>query len=138
MSKKKMDKNYYLNENTVAYIKEYAEEKGIKPSHALERIIAEHQNQNHDLLEQIKGAVKEVVHEDLGRIRAGTNLADKHTRMLLQFANHYFTVNKFERLATTNQFMSKGMVQAEEFVKDQISNARMKKLERQKGTSDSN
>lgn len=58
--------------------------------------------------------------------------------MLLQFANHYFTVNRFERLATTNQFMSKGMVQAEEFVKDQISNARMKKLEREKGTSDSN
>ncbi|MDA2067856.1 hypothetical protein [Bacillus cereus] len=138
MSKKKMDKTYYLNETTVAYIKEYAEEKGIKPSHALERIVAEHQNQNHDLLEQIKGAVKDVIHEDLGRIRAGTNLTDKHTRMLLQFANHYFTVNRFERLATTNQFMSKGMVQAEEFVKDQISNARMKKLEREKGTSDSN
>ena len=51
MSKKKVDKTYYLNENTVAYIKEYAEETGIKPSHALERIVAEHQNQNHDLLE---------------------------------------------------------------------------------------
>ncbi|WP_265938864.1 hypothetical protein [Bacillus thuringiensis] len=44
MSKKKVDKIYYLNENTVAYIKEYAEEEGIKPSHALERIVAEHQN----------------------------------------------------------------------------------------------
>lgn len=136
MSKKKVDKIYYLNENTVAYIKEYAEEEGIKPSHALERIVAEHQNKKQDLLEKIKVAVKEVVHEDLGRIRAGTNLADKHTRMLLQFANHYFTVNKFKDLATTDQFMSKGMVQAEGFVKDQISNARMKKIERQQGTSD--
>ncbi|KAA6457706.1 MULTISPECIES: hypothetical protein [Bacillus cereus group] len=135
MSKKKVDKTYYLNETTVVYIKEYAEEKGIKPSHALERIVAEHQNQNHDLLEQIKAAVKEVVHEDLGRIRAGTNLTDKHTRMLLQFANHYFAVNKFENLATTSQYMSKGMVQAEGFVKDQISNARMKKIEREQGTS---
>ncbi|WP_420685884.1 hypothetical protein [Bacillus cereus] len=135
MSKKKVDKTYYLNENIIAYIKEYAEEKGIKPSHALERIVAEHQNQNHDLLEQIKGAVNEVVHEDLGRIRAGANLADKHTRMLLQFANHYFAVNKFKDLATTNQYKSRGIVQAEEFVKDQISNARMKKIERQQGTS---
>ncbi|WP_265938862.1 hypothetical protein [Bacillus thuringiensis] len=83
-------------------------------------------------------AVKEVVHEDLGRIRAGTNLADRNTRILLQFANHYFTVNKFIDLATTDQFKSKGMRQAEEFVKDQISNARMKKIERQQGTSDWN
>ncbi|MDR5021426.1 hypothetical protein FOL75_05005 [Bacillus thuringiensis] len=133
MVKKKTDKNFYLHQETIAYIEGYAKEKKIKASHALEQIIAEHQNQNHDLLELIRGAVKDVVQEDLGRIRAGTNLADKHTRMLLQFANHYFTVNKYERLATTNQFLSKGIVQAEEFVKEEISNARMKKIERQKG-----
>ncbi|WP_242469802.1 MULTISPECIES: hypothetical protein [Bacillus cereus group] len=55
--------------------------------------------------------------------------------MLLQFANHYFAVNKFKDLATTNQYKSRGIVQAEEFVKDEISNARMKKIERQQGTS---
>ncbi|WP_255259173.1 hypothetical protein [Bacillus thuringiensis] len=55
--------------------------------------------------------------------------------MLLQFANHYFAVNKFKDLATTNQYKSRGIVQAEEFVKDEISNARMKKIERQQSTS---
>lgn len=131
----KKSKNYYIDTETINYIEQYAKDKKIKASHALDLIVSEHQNQNHNLLEQIKLAVKEVVHEDLGRIRAGTNLADMNTRILLQFANHYFTVNKFEKLATTDQYVSKGMQQAEQFVKGQISNARMKKLEREKNSN---
>ncbi|MED4882781.1 hypothetical protein [Bacillus smithii] len=125
----RQQKNYYLDESVISYIEQYAKEKKLKPSLALTQIVKEHAKQNNELLEQIKQAVKEVVQEDLNRIRAGTNLADRNSRMILEFMNHYFIVNTFKELITTDKFKSPGIIEAEQVVKKQIAEARLKKLE---------
>ena len=131
MSTQKERKHFYLDKNSIDYINQFAEKNNLRPSKALQQIILEHSNQNQELLELIKKAVKEVVQEDLNRIRAGTNLADRNSRMILEFMNHYFVVNKFQQLITTEKLKSSGIIEAEQVVKNQISEARLKKLERE-------
>lgn len=124
-------KNYYLDESVISYIEQYGKEKNLKPSRALSQIVKEHAKQNNELLEQIKLAVKEVVQEDLNRIRAGTNLADRNSRMILEFMNHFFVAKKHQELITTEKFKSRAIIEAEQVVKKQIAEARLKKLERE-------
>ncbi|AVF28840.1 hypothetical protein [Paenibacillus larvae] len=133
----KCKKHYYLSPKTIEYINHYAKEKNIKPSIALDQICEEHQNQNDDLLEQIKSAVREVTKIDLERIRAGTNSTDKQTKMLLELMNHHFVVHKYKNLISTEQLKSPGIIEAEKVVQDRISNQRIKKLERERTMSDS-
>lgn len=132
LAKNNKVKSYYLDDESINYILEYDKQNSIGgPSRALRKIINDHKKFNSDFFENLKQAIKEVVSEDLSRIRAGTNLADKNSRMLLEFMNHLFVVNQYKELVTTEKFKSKGITEAELVVKNQIANARMKKLERQ-------
>ncbi|TWK57328.1 hypothetical protein CHCC20488_2519 [Bacillus paralicheniformis] len=45
--------------------------------------------------------------------------------------NHLFVVNQYKELVTTEKYKSKGITEAELVVKNQIANARMKKLDRE-------
>ncbi|MGG3881420.1 hypothetical protein [Bacillus smithii] len=129
MSTQKERKHFYLDKNSIDYINQFAEKNNLRPSKALQQIILEHSNQNQELLELIKKAVKEVVQEDLNRIRAGTNLADRNSRMILEFMNHFFVAKKHQELITTEKFKSRAIIEAEQVVKKQIAEARLKKLE---------
>jgi len=129
LSTQKERKHFYLDKNSIDYINQFAEKNNLRPSKALQQIILEHSNQNQELLELIKKAVKEVVQEDLSRIRAGTNLADRHSRMILEFMNHYFVVKKHQELITTEKVKSRAIIEAEQVVKNQIAEARQRKLE---------
>ncbi|MCD2526258.1 MULTISPECIES: hypothetical protein [Bacillus] len=132
MAKNNKVKSYYLDEESINYISEFDKQNGIGgTSRALRKIINDHKKYSSDFFENLKQAMKEVVSEDLSRIRAGTNLADKNSRMLLEFMNHLFVVNQYKELVTTEKYKSKGITEAELVVKNQIANARMKKLDRE-------
>ncbi|PAK35361.1 hypothetical protein CHH87_19340, partial [Bacillus licheniformis] len=104
MAKNNKVKSYYLDEESINYISEFDKQNGIGgTSRALRKIINDHKKYSSDFFENLKQAMKEVVSEDLSRIRAGTNLADKNSRMLLEFMNHLFVVNQYKELVTTEK-----------------------------------
>ncbi|WP_440897118.1 hypothetical protein ACS127_03870 [Amphibacillus sp. Q70] len=84
-----------------------------------------------DLLDEKLGFVK----EKMNRIQVASNVIDRDTKIILEFMNHYYLVNKFKNLITTEEYKTKGMEQAEELVQKRIHKQRKKKLdhERQKG-----
>lgn len=83
-----------------------------------------------DLLDEKLAFVK----EKMNRIQVASNVIDRDTKIILEFMNHYYLVNKFKNLITTEEFKTKGIEQAEELVQKRIHKHRKKKLdyERQK------
>ena len=67
--------------------------------------------------------------EKMNRIQVASNVIDRDTKIILEFMNHYYLVNKFKNLITTEEFKTKGMEQAEELVQKRIHKQRQKKLD---------
>ncbi|WP_078059980.1 hypothetical protein [Gracilibacillus timonensis] len=78
-----------------------------------------------DLLDEKLGFVK----EKMNRIQVASNVIDRDTKIILEFMNHYYLVNKFKNLITTEEYKTKGMEQAEELVQKRIHKQRQKKLD---------
>lgn len=78
-----------------------------------------------DLLDEKLSFVK----EKMNRIQVASNVIDRDTKIILEFMNHYYLVNKFKNLITTEEFKTKGMEQAEELVQKRIHKQRQKKLD---------
>src|SRR5699024_5892774 len=72
--------------------------------------------------------------EKMNRIQVASNVIDRDTKIILEFLNHYYLVNKFQNLITTEEFKTNGLEQAEQLVQKRIHKQRKKKLdyERQK------
>lgn len=72
--------------------------------------------------------------EKVNRIQVASNVIDRDTKIILEFLNHYYLVNKFQNLITTEEFKTNGMEQAEQLIQKRIHKQRKKKLdyERQK------
>lgn len=83
-----------------------------------------------NLLDEKLGFMK----EKMNRIQVASNVIDRDTKIILEFLNHYYLVNKFQNLITTEEFKTNGMEQAEQLIKKRIHKQRKKKLdyERQK------
>src|SRR5690625_3679042 len=83
-----------------------------------------------DLLDEKLSFVK----EKMNRIQVASNVIDRDTKIILEFMNHYYLVNKFKNLITTEEFKTNGMEQAEQLIQKRIHKQRKKKLdyERQK------
>ncbi|ASK61602.1 hypothetical protein CFK37_05185 [Virgibacillus phasianinus] len=78
-----------------------------------------------DLLDEKLDFIK----EKMNRIQVASNVIDRDTKIILEFMNHYYLVNKFKNLITTEEFKTKGMEQAEELVQKRIHKQRQKKLD---------
>lgn len=83
-----------------------------------------------NLLDEKLGFMK----EKMNRIQVASNVIDRDTKIILEFLNHYYLVNKFQNLITTEKFKTNGMEQAEQLIQKRIHKQRKKKLdyERQK------
>jgi len=78
-----------------------------------------------DLLDEKLVSMK----DKLNHIQVASNVIDRDTKIILEFMNHYYLVNKFKNLITTEELKTKGMEQAEQLVQKRIHKQRIKKLD---------
>lgn len=126
----------YLLEDTIQYIENYGKENGgLKIGQALEKIIEEHKKLSNRYIDDIANAVVDKLHNDLVRIRLGTNTADRNTKVILELLNHVFIDKEFKKeyknFITTEKYKSKSLIEAEAAVKKQVDTYRLKRLERE-------
>jgi len=67
--------------------------------------------------------------EKMNRIQVASNVIDRDTKIILEFLNHYYLVNKFQNLITTEEFKTNGIEQAEKLIQKRIHKQRKKKLD---------
>src|SRR5699024_2381808 len=72
--------------------------------------------------------------EKMNRIQVASNVIDRDTKIILEYLNHYYLVNKLQNLITTEELKTNGLEQPEQLVQKRIHKQRKKKLdyERQK------
>src|SRR5699024_2625711 len=62
--------------------------------------------------------------EKMNRIQVASNVIDRDTKIILEFMNHYYLVNKFKNLITTEEFKTKRIEQVEELMQKRIHKQR--------------
>src|SRR5699024_2187596 len=67
--------------------------------------------------------------EKMNRIQVASNVIDRDTKIILEFLNHYYLVNKLENLITTDEYKTNDMEQAEQLIQKRIHKQRKKKLD---------
>lgn len=67
--------------------------------------------------------------EKLNRLQVTGNVIDRDTKIALEFMNHYYLVNDFAGLVTTEEHKTKGMKHAEALIQKRIQKQRKKKLD---------
>ncbi|MGJ9459932.1 hypothetical protein [Oceanobacillus sp. CF4.6] len=134
--KKKQGTYFMLTSETKEKIKVAANENHMSQANALSLMVdayfesteKEHlllKNTISDLLDDKLASIK----EKMSRIQVASNVIDRDTKIILEFMNHYYLVNKFKNLITTEEFKTKGMDQAEQLVQKRIHKQRKKKLD---------
>lgn len=128
MTKTRTGSYYRLSDNARNVIRMIADERKISQAHAIEwltdeyiRSKAEKESETMKLLLELK--------EDVRRVRAASNVIDRNTQMQIEFWNHYFIVNKFKMLGSTEKYKAEELTEAEELVKKRIAHLRQKKLD---------
>jgi len=74
----------------------------------------------------------EAMEDKLQRIQVTGNVVDRDTKILLEFMNHYYLMNEFKDLITTEKYKTNGMQQAEDLIQKRIHKHRQKKLDYEK------
>lgn len=139
----KIKKSYTFNPDTVERIEQIALEKNMTRTNAVEYMIESHfENRSEEhralmtsmkkLLNEMLDEKLEGLKEDLKRTRVAVNVIDRNTQMILEFWNHYFAVNKFKMLRTTEKHKTEELVEVEQLVKKRITERRRLKFEKQK------
>jgi len=72
------------------------------------------------------------IQDKLQRIQVTGNVVDRDTKILLEFMNHYYLMNEFKDLITTEKYKTNGMQQAEDLIQKRIHKHRQKKLDYEK------
>ncbi|WP_231373303.1 MULTISPECIES: hypothetical protein [Bacillaceae] len=72
--------------------------------------------------------MKEVFQNELNKIRAGTNNADRNTQILIELLNGVYFNEGYGDLISTNIQEAQGLRTAKETVQNRIENQRQKKL----------
>lgn len=136
----KLKKSYRLTSDTVQKIEQLSVEENTSQANAIEIMVKQFfENQEKErvaLLEAIEKLVDQKLienlsgmQEDLKRIKVTSNVIDRNVQMQLEFWNHYFIVNEFKELATTEKYKTEELTEAEAVVKNRIVHNRQRKLD---------
>lgn len=138
---KKQGTYFMLNPETKEKIKVVANENHTSQANAISLMVDDYFKSREEEHVLLKHTISDLLDEKLAsmkdkmsRIQVASNVIDRDTKVVLEFMNHYYLVNKFKHLITTEEFKTKGMEQAEQLVQKRIHKQRKKKLdyERQK------
>ncbi|WP_240508054.1 hypothetical protein [Virgibacillus indicus] len=133
---KKQGTYFMLSTETKEKIKVAANENHMSQANAIALMVDayfENREEEHILLKNtISNLLDEklaFMKDEMNRIQVATNVIDRDTKIILEFMNHYYLVNKFKNLITTEEFKTNGMDQAEQLVQKRIHKQRKKKLD---------
>jgi len=138
---KKQGTYFMLSPKIKEKIKVIANEKHLSQANAIALMVDAYFESREDEHTLLKSTLESLLDEKLAfmkekmnRIQVASNVIDRDTKIILEFLNHYYLVNKFQNLITTDEFKTNGMEQAEQLVQKRIHKQRKKKLdyERQK------
>lgn len=134
----KIKKTYRLRKDIIQKIEQLAAEEKCSHGDAIELMVNkyfENKDKKHQaLMEDMSNLLDEKLNEmkeDLKRIRITSNVIDRDTKMMLEFWNHYFVVNDFKELGTTDKFKTEEFKEAEALIKKRIAHHHQKKLDRE-------
>src|SRR5699024_11794258 len=73
----------------------------------------ESREEEHNLLQQTLSSLLDeklsFMKEKMNRIQVASNVIDRDTKIILEFLNHYYLVNKFQNLITTEEYKTNGL-----------------------------
>lgn len=134
----KIKKTYRLRKDIIQKIEQLAAEEKCSHGDAIELMVNqyfENKDKKHQaLIEDMSNLLDEKLNEmkeDLKRVRITSNVIDRDTKMMLEFWNHYFVVNNFKELGTTEKFKTEEFKEAEALIKKRIAHHHQKKLDRE-------
>lgn len=135
----KYKKTYRLTPLTVARIEQFAKEEEVTNTEALEIMIQDYfKNRTDDyykleqFIETIMTRFLTTISSDIQHIRKSNTAIDSHTQMLLEFWNHYFLINDFNQLGSTEVMKAPELNVAEEVVRNRISHRLQRKITQEK------
>lgn len=127
---------FNLSEKVIENIKKLASGKKMSQGELVEYLVEryfEERSEEHKLLKDTLASLLDEkmsdVKEDLNRIRVTSNVIDRNIQMELEFWNHYFIVNDFHELGSTEKYKTPEMIEAEKVVKNRIAHLRQRKLD---------
>lgn len=124
-------KQFSLSEKTVTRIEMIANEKSESYSSVVEKAV-EHYYKNMTEEERELEIILKNILEELKTLRVIGNVINKDTNIMLEFWNHFFVVNDYKQLITTEKYKTKELHEAEQLINDRIIKKRNKKLNREK------
>jgi|SRR5699024_5263120 len=139
--KKTIKKGSYflLSPATKDKIQAIAGEKNVSQAdvitEAIDHFYADRDEEYVVLKNMISGLMDEklaAMQDKLHRIQVTSNVVDRDTKILLEFMNHYYLINEFKDLITTEKYKTNGMQQAEDLIQKRIHKHRQKKLDYEK------
>ncbi|MGM9988797.1 MAG: hypothetical protein ACI35O_16445 [Bacillaceae bacterium] len=136
-----------LNEETLQYLSDFAEDYGLPyTSLALEQIVREHkqfvkQNWNLQYVSEavaekvsrsVQVSIKHNVSNELNKIRLGTNNADRNSQILIELVQAHMEMDNVKNIMTTDMYKPDFLEQAEKVVHERIIHQKQKKDAKQK------
>src|SRR5699024_3243089 len=133
---KKQGDYFMLSPEIKEKIKVIANENHLSQANAISMIFDtyfESQEEEHNLLKQnISNLINEklsFMKEKMNRFQIASNVIERDTKIILELLNHYYLVNKFQNLITTEEYKTNGLEQAEQLIQKRIHKQRKKKLD---------
>lgn len=117
-----------LSADTILKLESMANEENVSLSSIVERAVNDYYEKTNIESQEVKEMLSNM-EKELRRIRIIGNGIDRDTKMLLEFWNHYFVVNEFNELATTEKYKTKELIEAEELISKRIVKDRQRRLD---------
>src|SRR5699024_12402889 len=121
--KKKIGRYLMLNTKIKEKIKDIANENHLSQANAIFQMVDAYfqsREEEHTLLKQTIDRLLDeklsFMKDKMNRIQVASNVIDRDTKIILEFLNHYYLVNKFQNLITTDEYKTNGMDQAEQLI----------------------
>lgn len=140
MSEPKQRLHVRLKPETIDNIKTVADEKNVSQADAITLAVEHYFSERKEEHITIKNMISSLVDEKMGglndklrTLQVTGNVIDRDTKIMLEFMNHYFFANKFKKLATTEEYKTVGLQQAEDLIQKRIHKQRKKKLDYEQG-----
>ncbi|WP_156418724.1 hypothetical protein [Lentibacillus amyloliquefaciens] len=128
-----------LAPGTIEKIQTIADEKHVSQADAITEAIDHFYADRDEKYVVFKDMISDLMDEKLAtmqdklhRIQVTGNVVDRDTKILLEFMNHYYLINEFKDLITTEKYKTNGMQQAEDLIQKRIHKHRQKKLDYEK------
>ncbi|ASK61355.1 hypothetical protein CFK37_03790 [Virgibacillus phasianinus] len=128
-----------LKSDTIESIKTIACEKDVSQADAITLAIDHYYAERKEEYAALKRMVAYVIDEKMesmiekiNKLQVTGNVIDRDTKILLEFMNHYYLVNKFKDLVTTDKYKTEGLRDAEDLIQKRIHKQRKKKLDYEK------